>query len=283
MGNHSACRDRFVNRLRWWPKLALMGSALVVPVRAMAQFSMHRTACGNPAVWEHLIARHVARYPVMELPDLYKLLHQATMGSEHAVGDRAMFDDWMQRELAALGSGPAEPLVDSLGTSPRFVRVHLRPFIARHGNVDSLLSAFVATATTAAPDTAALQCALAAARQLARRGALTVDVQRHGPLFRRARGGRLRRSGPQCGLRTSVPTGVSRRRIGAPPPCALGNHVLGRYTRGRGSKFAVFRRWPSPGHWRMPDIDVTFARRRASPRQEIQRTHAPRSRSSADV
>jgi hypothetical protein len=129
-------------------------------------------ACADSARWDALITAHAARYPVMELPDLYKLLHQATMGSEHAVRDRAMVDDWMQRELATLGSGPAEPLVDSLGTSARFVRVHLRPFMLRHGNVDSLLNAFVATATVAAPDTAALQCALAAARQLARRGAL---------------------------------------------------------------------------------------------------------------
>jgi hypothetical protein len=108
----------------------------------------------------------------MELPDLYKLLFQATMGSEHATGDRAMADEWMRREVAGLGPGPAEPLVDTLGAPGRFARIHLRPFIARRGIVDSLEAAFVSTGRVAPADTAALGCAMAVANRLARQDSL---------------------------------------------------------------------------------------------------------------
>jgi hypothetical protein len=126
--------------------------------------------CTENGAWAKLILQHVARYPAMQLPDLYKLLHQSTMGSEHAIRDLSMVRDWMQRELASLGAGPDEPLVDTLGHDGRFARVHLRPFVERNGTIDSLLRAFVATGTTAPPDPIQLRCALDAARELSRHG-----------------------------------------------------------------------------------------------------------------
>jgi hypothetical protein len=106
----------------------------------------------------------------MQPADAYKLLHQATLGSEHAVPSRAMAADWLTREIATLPPGPAEPLVDTLGTGGRFARIHLRPFLAAAGSPDSLLGAFVRTAQEATRDTAALACALDAVRRMARTG-----------------------------------------------------------------------------------------------------------------
>ena len=34
-----------------------------------------------------LLRNHFNRYPLMQVQDVYKLLHQAAMGSEHAVVD----------------------------------------------------------------------------------------------------------------------------------------------------------------------------------------------------
>ena len=102
----------------------------------------------------------------MQPADAYKLLHQATLGSEHAMPSREMAAQWLVREIATLPGGPAEPLVDTLGQDGRFARIHLRPFLAAGGVPDSLLNAFVRTAQEATRDTAQLSCALEAVRQM---------------------------------------------------------------------------------------------------------------------
>ncbi|MBW6455119.1 MAG: hypothetical protein K0A98_04465 [Trueperaceae bacterium] len=90
--------------------------------------------------------RHLARYPVMQVEDAYKLAHQACLGSEHAVRDRAQAERWLEREFAQLGDGPQEPTVDPISPDGRIVRVHLRPFLAGGGDATDLLDAFVHTA-----------------------------------------------------------------------------------------------------------------------------------------
>jgi len=126
----------------------------------------------SEAALRQLVREHVTRYPALEVQDLYKLLHQATLGSEHAVADTAGVRAWMQREIAALGGGPPEPIVDTLGAGGTYVRVHLRPYLAAGGRPERLLAAFVATANAAPPDVGRFACAHAAALQLARDGAL---------------------------------------------------------------------------------------------------------------
>jgi len=116
--------------------------------------------------WTTLVRTHLARYPAMQPADAYKLLHQATLGSEHAMPSRDMAEEWFTREIATLPAGPADPLVDTLGAGGRFARINLRPFLARGGVPDSLLNAFVRTAQEAARDTTQLACALDAVRQM---------------------------------------------------------------------------------------------------------------------
>ena len=106
----------------------------------------------------------------MQPADAYKLLHQATLGSEHAIPSRDKAEQWLLREISTLPAGPAEPLADTLGAGGRFARIHLRPFLAAGGIPDSLLSAFVRTAQEATRDTAQLACALEAMRQMTAAG-----------------------------------------------------------------------------------------------------------------
>lgn len=120
-------------------------------------------ACGGercPVDGEALLRAHLDRYPGMAPADGYKLLHQASMGSEHAVPDPGTAREWMEREWADMGDGPDEPLVDTLGTGGRFARVHLRPWRQAGGSPEALVQAFVETANTARADTAALSCTL---------------------------------------------------------------------------------------------------------------------------
>jgi hypothetical protein len=133
-----------------------------------------------------VLSAHTARYPAWQLPDAYKLLHQATLGSEHAVADPAAPRAWLARELATLGEGPDEPVADTLG---RFVRLHLRPFLARGGDTDALLDAFIRTANTPT-DTSDLACALRALEAMASDGAVpwSADAVRQYVAARRAAG-----------------------------------------------------------------------------------------------
>jgi len=40
-------------------------------------------------IFQQILTDHLARYPLMRVEDIYKLVHQASLGSEHAVSDVA--------------------------------------------------------------------------------------------------------------------------------------------------------------------------------------------------
>jgi hypothetical protein len=53
---------------------------------------------------------------------------------------------WLERELADMGEGASEPLVDPISHDGNIVRVHLRPYVAAGHNPRDLLEAFIRTA-----------------------------------------------------------------------------------------------------------------------------------------
>lgn len=93
-----------------------------------------------------LLGRHLARYPDMQLEDVYKLLHQAALGSGHAVEDEAAVLRRLETEIATLGGGPEEPAQDPISPDGQLARIHLRSFLSAGGNPATLHRAFVATA-----------------------------------------------------------------------------------------------------------------------------------------
>ena len=95
---------------------------------------------------ESVLYSHLSRYPALQIQDLYKLLHQAAMGSEHALSDLESARNWLIRELAEMGEGLLEPLIDPISADGGIVRVHLRPYIAAGHDPDLLLDAFIRTA-----------------------------------------------------------------------------------------------------------------------------------------
>lgn len=95
---------------------------------------------------EAILNSQRARYPAMQIEDLYKLLHQGALGSEHAVSDRRAAEQWLARELAEMGEGPPEPMIDPISAEGALVRVHLRPFLAAGNPPEELLAAFLETA-----------------------------------------------------------------------------------------------------------------------------------------
>lgn len=95
---------------------------------------------------ETILASHFARYPAMALADLYKLIHQAALGSHHAVHNGRTARERLTRELTRLGEGPDEPLLDLISEETNIVRVHLRPYLASGNDPERLLEAFLRTA-----------------------------------------------------------------------------------------------------------------------------------------
>ncbi|MFO1318442.1 MAG: hypothetical protein U1F52_02400 [Burkholderiales bacterium] len=97
-----------------------------------------------------LLGGHFARYPAMQLEDVYKLLHQAALGPAHAVtgADAAAR---LAAEIGALDAGPSEPLVDVISPDGRLARIHLRPYAAAGLDSAVLARAFTETASRVPP------------------------------------------------------------------------------------------------------------------------------------
>jgi hypothetical protein len=95
---------------------------------------------------EQILTNHFTRAPFMQAQDLYKLLHQATLGSQHAINDEKVARSWLERELVEMGVGPEDPLLDPLPPDGSIVRVHLRPYLQAGKNPETLLQAFIRTA-----------------------------------------------------------------------------------------------------------------------------------------
>jgi len=106
---------------------------------------------------ESIVRAHLVRYPDMQIQDVYKLIHQATMGSGHAVTDPESARLWLERELADMGDGIPEPLIDPISADGQMARVHLRPYLAQGGDPQKLMSAFIRTANEFRGDEAILK------------------------------------------------------------------------------------------------------------------------------
>ncbi len=92
-----------------------------------------------------LLTDHIARYPRMQVQDLYKLLLQSAMGCEHVVGDERKARSWLEREVANTVTGPDDPLIDPISPDGCLVRLHLRPYFHAGRDLERLLEAFVQT------------------------------------------------------------------------------------------------------------------------------------------
>lgn len=118
---------------------------------------------------------HATRYPKWETADIYKLIHQAAMGSEHAAADERAARVRFLRELREMGPGPDEPLIDPISPDGSIVRVHLRPFARLGLDEEMLLAAFLQTASEVRGSALPLESGLADAAMLAGEGLIGLD------------------------------------------------------------------------------------------------------------
>ncbi len=124
---------------------------------------------------EDLIKNQFALYPKMEARDLYKFLHQAAMGSEHAVQDTNAVKTWMKREVAGLDTTITNELIEQLSPDGDLVRINLRPYLEKGENPDELLKAFILTANKFSGSIDTLTAYLNTAKKMIARKDIPVD------------------------------------------------------------------------------------------------------------
>ena len=122
-----------------------------------------------------ILLDHARRYPEWMIDDVYKLIHQAALGSEHAVVDESTARSRLENELSTLGAGPDEPLVDPISADGEIIRVHLRPYSGMGYRLTSLLDAFVLTARRYRPSVSRLEGYIQEATLLAEEGGLPLN------------------------------------------------------------------------------------------------------------
>lgn len=126
-------------------------------------------------MFENILRSHLARYPAMQIQDVYKLIHQAALGSEHAAPDPESARKWIEREIAEMGNGPSEPAIDPITPDGEIVRVHLRPYVLRGGSLTELVEAFLRTANEHRGEIALLESCWAAVVRLGHFPAAEMD------------------------------------------------------------------------------------------------------------
>jgi hypothetical protein len=93
-----------------------------------------------------ILLGEIERHPLSKVEDIYKFVHQASFGSEHAVKDTIAVRKWMENEITDLDFSVNDELINQLSPNGELVRVNLRPYLKKGFNSDDLLNAFVETA-----------------------------------------------------------------------------------------------------------------------------------------
>jgi hypothetical protein len=95
---------------------------------------------------KELLLNEINRHPNSMVEDIYKFIHQASFGSEHAVKDTLSVRKWMENEIANLEYLVSDEIFDQLSADGKLVRVNLRPYLKKGFDPDLLLDAFIKTA-----------------------------------------------------------------------------------------------------------------------------------------
>lgn len=96
--------------------------------------------------WIDLLNRHLTWYPRMELRDVYKLVYQGVMGSEHQISSPQGFTNYLVEEFEPLRPDPTGRLLEPIRPEHSLFRINLCPYKALHQPVDLLVPALLETA-----------------------------------------------------------------------------------------------------------------------------------------
>ncbi|MCA9773370.1 MAG: hypothetical protein KC466_13230 [Myxococcales bacterium] len=110
---------------------------------------------GTQRSLEALIRFHRERYPAMEVADVYKLLHQGTMGTQDAVAHPDIAHRRLLVEYGRADARSEAPILEPITLSGQFVRVHLGPAKAQKITPEQISRAAVQSRERMRPDLSA--------------------------------------------------------------------------------------------------------------------------------
>jgi hypothetical protein len=93
-----------------------------------------------------LIQQHLSWYPLMEPRDIYKLLYQGVMGSEHLISSSDDFTRHLRSEFDHLLSTPSERILEPIRPDQTLLRLNIRAYKNQHRRIDPLISPLLETA-----------------------------------------------------------------------------------------------------------------------------------------
>jgi hypothetical protein len=117
-----------------------------------------------------LLEQHLIWYPLMELPDIYKLLYQGMMGPEHLVSSPDEFSHRLAFEFDPLVPDPLQPLTEPVRPDLTLLRLNLRAYKVGGMQLDQLIPCLLETARTTAGSIDELKAAWHAFSLLCQRG-----------------------------------------------------------------------------------------------------------------
>jgi hypothetical protein len=93
-----------------------------------------------------LVGEHLSRRPGMEPRDIYKLLYQSVRGPEHIITSPSAFTERLAIEWESLDPADSDPLWEKIRPDGSLLRLNLRPFKSRGGDLEELVTACLETA-----------------------------------------------------------------------------------------------------------------------------------------
>ena len=123
--------------------------------------------------FNELVKQHLDWYPLMEARDIYKLLFQGMMGSEHLISSVDEFTQYLRREFDPLPANPSERLLEPVRPDQCLLRLNLRAYKCHQPYVDLLIPVLLETAQAFSGDLVDLQAAWTSFVQSCEQGQIT--------------------------------------------------------------------------------------------------------------
>jgi hypothetical protein len=124
----------------------------------------------NSQSTQALLNAQLKTYPLAQLEDIYKVLHQAIFGVRHSPEQKKGVAEWLAHEWQLPSSLKPGPLAEALG--PDWLRLHLRPYQAQGGQMAPLLDCLLDGAQARGDDAAGMQAAWEVWREMAHKKSL---------------------------------------------------------------------------------------------------------------
>jgi hypothetical protein len=113
----------------------------------------------SPESFVELVKQHLSWYPLMEPRDIYKLLYQGVMGSEHLISSPEAFSQYLVEEFEPLLLDRSERQLEPVRPDRTLLRVNLRAYKCHQQQVDLLIPGLLETAQAFSGDLAQLRAA----------------------------------------------------------------------------------------------------------------------------